>query len=525
MLLLELLFVILMSLPWLVPHCGFTALFGLVPLLCMERVASNDGSRRFWMWHYSAFALWNAATTFWVCNATVGGGIFAILANAAQMSLIFGIFRFSKKKLGGVLPYIFLAAMWIAWERAYFDAQISWPWLTLGNAFARSAGLIQWYEYTGTLGGSLWVWIVNLGLFGLMVALSDGSWWARNGKARLASVLGLAFSVLGPISASVLIDRNYPAEDETSIDCIIGQPNFDPYQKFQSLDQQSQDAILLDIYEQELSRRPAGKPVILLAPETFTSDIVCGQYQDSPTWNRFDSFLDNHPDAGILFGASTREYLQTQSNPNDYPMSGNRGWIRFHNSALSLDADGNTELYHKSRLVVGTEMTPYPKILLPLSNSLGVSIGRCVGQDEASLLHLHGVPLGCAVCYESVFGEFCTEYVRRGAQALTIITNDAWWGDTPGYKQHLSYACLRAIELRRDIARCANTGLSAFIDSRGRIVSQSRWWEKQALSGSVRLSTRMTFFVKYGDITGRVCTFLFILLLLTLIVRCITGRK
>ena len=144
-------FAALMSLPWLVPHTGFLALFGFVPLLMMERYAAKNGVKRFWMWHYSAFVLWNAFTTFWVCWATVGGGIFAVLANSLQMSLIFGLFRLSKKKLGGALPYIFLATMWIAWERAYFDAQISWPWLVLGNAFARSTGLAQWYEYTGTL--------------------------------------------------------------------------------------------------------------------------------------------------------------------------------------------------------------------------------------------------------------------------------------------------------------------------------------------------------------------------------------
>ena len=65
----------------------------------------------------------------------------------------------AKKKMGGALPYIFLAAMWIAWERHYFDVDISWPWLTLGGAFARSTRTVQWYEYTGMLGGSLWVWV------------------------------------------------------------------------------------------------------------------------------------------------------------------------------------------------------------------------------------------------------------------------------------------------------------------------------------------------------------------------------
>ncbi|MBP5383070.1 MAG: hypothetical protein J6Y45_06930, partial [Bacteroidales bacterium] len=124
---------VLLSLPWLVPHLGIFALVGFVPLLCADYIASGAGVKRFWIWHYCTFVLWNAFTTFWVCNATVGGGIFAVLANALQMSLIFGLFRLAKKRLGGVVPYIFLAVTWIAWERWYLtSAQISWPWLVLG---------------------------------------------------------------------------------------------------------------------------------------------------------------------------------------------------------------------------------------------------------------------------------------------------------------------------------------------------------------------------------------------------------
>jgi apolipoprotein N-acyltransferase len=111
-----------------------------------------------------------------------------------------------------------------------------------------------------------------------------------------------------------------------------------------------------------------------------------------------------------------------------------------------------------------------------------------------------------------VYGEHCAAYVREGAQLLTVITNDAWWGDTPGYRQHLNYSRLRAIETRRDIARCANTGISAFIDQKGRIHERSAWWEPAILRGSVNLSTRKTFFVRAGDIVGRLSVFLFVLL-------------
>ena len=178
--------------------------------------------------------------------------------------------------------------------------------------------------------------------------------------------------------------------------------------------------------------------------------------------------------------------------------------------------------------MVGVEHMPYPRIFGPIDDMLGGVIGRCVGQEEVSLLNVAGntgnIPVGCAVCYESVYGEYFTEYVRKGARAMTIITNDAWWGNTPGYRQHLSYASLRSIETRRAIARCANTGISAIISPGGKILQSTPWWEQAVIEGQIPLRDDTTFYVSHGDITGRVCTFLFLLLLLALIVRFRTNR-
>ena len=273
---LVLLFAVMMSVPFLIPHTGFIALFGIVPLLCMDRIADILGKKRVWVYHYTAFVLWNAITTFWVCNATVGGGIFAVLANSLQMSLVFGLFRESKKKFKGSLSYIFLAFAWIAWERFYFDAEISWPWLILGNSFARTTWAIQWYEFTGTLGGSLWVWACNLGLFGLMTSLSDGSFFRWNGKARLAYVAGYFIVLISPFIISPIIGKEYKdamAEGE-QLPVLIVQPNIDPYNKFEALSQDEQNSILEAQMASALKSRKADStagPLLVVAPETFTA--------------------------------------------------------------------------------------------------------------------------------------------------------------------------------------------------------------------------------------------------------------
>ena len=528
-------FALLMSVPFIIPHTGFLALFGIVPLLCMERIADMMGKKRIWIYHYSAFVLWNAITTFWVCNATVGGGIFAVLANSLQMSLIFGLFRLSKRKFKGSLHYIFLAVAWIAWERFYFDAEISWPWLVLGNSFARTTWAIQWYEFTGTLGGSLWVWACNLGLFGLFVSISDGSISEWNRKARIAALGGYAAILILPFIASAITGKEYKdaMTSEDMLDVLIIQPNIDPYNKFQAMTQAQQNGVLLSMAEKAMKGRKndsTASPLLIVAPETFTSDIICGEYSRSRTWKGFTSFLKDYPNVNLLFGASSYDYFESAERPSHTARQLQDGrWAESHNSALITDGTERTEIFHKSKLVVAVEMTPYPAIFCKIDDLLGGVMGRCVGQDEISLLNVRtldgeNIPVGCAVCYESVYGEYYTDYIRKGARAMTIITNDAWWGDTPGYKQHLSYASLRAIETRRAIARCANTGISAIISPSGKILQPTPWWEPAVIQSSIPLRDDITFFVSHGDITGRICSFIFVLLLLALIVRFVTKR-
>ena len=526
---------VLMSVPFLLPNAGFLALIGLVPLLCMDRIATYSSKKHVWRYHYSAFVLWNAFTTFWVCNATMGGGLFAIFANALQMSLIFGLFRLSKKKFTGSLPYIFLMVMWIAWERFYFDAEISWPWLVMGNSFAQSTWAIQWYEYTGTLGGSLWIWACNLGLFGLLVSLSDGRWHSFNWKAKTAAITGICTVLILPFILSAVIGNRYKnaMNEGEQLEVLIIQPNIDPYNKFQAMSQEDQNARLTAAAEENLSDRKGdttATPLLVLAPETFTPDIITNDITSSPSWQTFVSFLREYPNVNLLFGASSRTYIESDDAPSHTARKVMDGlWSESHNSALMTDGSGRTEIFHKNKLVVAVEKTPYPALFCPIDDMLGGVMGRCVGDGEVKIMNVRAdnskdIPVGCAICYESVYGEYYTEYIKKGARAMTIITNDAWWGDTPGYRQHLSYASLRAIETRRAIARCANTGISAIISPAGEILQPTPWWEPAVIKSHIPLRDDLTFFVRHGDIIGRICNFVFWLLLLALGVRFLAKK-
>ena len=185
---------------------------------------------------------------------------------------------------------------------------------------------------------------------------------------------------------------------------------------------------------------------------------------------------------------------------------------------MHVQADGDWASYHKSKLVVGVELMPFQWLLAPLG---GISID--LGGTSGTLGHgpdrpvfttddgrVRAVP---AICYESVFGDHIADHVRRGANLLVVITNDGWWGTSPGYRQHLALGRLRAIETRRPIARAANTGISCFVDAEGRITQATGWSQRTALRGTIHPSDEQTFFLRHGDLLGRCCAWLGVLLL------------
>ena len=218
----------------------------------------------------------------------------------------------------------------------------------------------------------------------------------------------------------------------------------------------------------------------------------------------------------------------TRNAPTHTAKKGRGYWYDTFNASVFMDSTGKCEFFHKSKLVVLTEFIPYPKLLAPI-NKLAIELGGATGsygtQPEITIFTgSDGTKVGTAICYESVYGDYYRDYVLKGAHAMTIITNDGWWSNTPGYMQHLRYASLRAIETRRSIARSANTGISAFINQKGERVAELEWWQENCMSGTLNLNDELTFFVKHGDYIGRISTFMFTLLALLYFTIAVTKR-
>ena len=519
----------LLSLSWPLRGFPLLSLISLVPFLWIidyiEHLRREFVGGAIFRYTYPGFLVWSALTSYWIWYATAAGSIFVILTNAALMSLTLQIAFNLKKWLGSTnrigLIYIIL---WICFEYLHFNWQLSWPWLTLGNVFSTMPSIIQWYEFTGVLGGTLWIWLINILIYLIIRYI-----YYKQYKDRAFTIYLIIFTILlfTPITYSLIRYSNIPLESDNKVNVLVLQPNLDPYEEEFNITPPENIARI-----KKLINTVNAKDVdFIVAPESNIQEGIWeDEYESSYSINEIVNILkEKYPNALYITGAST--YIAYKDD--EVPSSTARYNKHFdfyydaYNTALFIDTSGVVGSYHKIKLVAGVEQMPYRDIIKPIEK-LAIDLGGIsgsLGKDTAQYVYTHNkTNVAVAICYESVFGKFISEFINRGANVLFIITNDGWWKNTAGHRQHYSYATLRAIETRRDIARAANTGISGVINRRGEVLYSTKYWEQTAFLATLSLWDNKTIYTRYGDYIGKISVFALLLLILIDITKIIIKK-
>lgn len=527
-LLLAILSGVLLWLAW--PTYGFAGLLfvAFVPLLLLERKLRNSNSRkksaRFLGLSFVAFFIWNFATTSWLYYATAVGMWFAVIVNSLLMAIVMMLYHRVARRVSQKIAFIFLICIWISFEYLHLHWDFSWPWLNLGNGFSENTSWIQWYEYTGAFGGTLWVWLVNVAVVGLVVRFRESK---KNHTSfdKKQWVLPVIFILL-PILWSYYLLFHYSTSitaQNQGDDVVIVQPNIDPYhEKYLT-----SNTKIIELIDQLVQPVMDDKVRYVITPETVLADnLHLSSIQYHPNTRQLRSLLQDYPSAYYLGGVSMIDVFRKES-PQRTSQSNTRDGLTYfndYNSAMFMGQTGPVDLYHKSKLVVGIENMPYKSVLEPILGNVMIDLGGTIAtkttQDNRKVFTTDdNTSIAPVICYESVYGDYVTDYVKNGAHYLAIITNDAWWNNTQGHQQHLSIARLRAIENRRWIARSANTGISAIIDHTGTIVNQLGYAKLGVVTGSLLPRTQLTFYTKYGDYIARLALFVAIAIILMVVVQ------
>ncbi|MEK9613764.1 MAG: apolipoprotein N-acyltransferase, partial [Flavobacteriaceae bacterium] len=421
----------------------------LIPLFYLEESIRNDDQKRkgFRLFGYSylTFLIWNLITTWWLINSTVFGMLFANLCNSLFYALLFTCFFWAKGRLPYRSSYWFLISIWLTFEKIHLLWDFSWSWLNLGNVFSEKIYWIQWYEYTGTFGGSFWVLSLNVWLFFILKSYSQ----TRSFKSLFRKITYPLLSIALPIAVSLYLYQRVETPKK-SIEVIMVQPNIDPYDEKYRL---SNSVLAKQLFEQ-IQPYISTSTDYILAPETYFAEGYGEELKNFPQTTlhqKIQQELADYPKTQLITGIQFYDVFVQNEAPSLTANLARKGlWIEYYNSALAESKKDNPVYYHKSKLVVGVENMPFKSILNPLLGDvmldLGGTVASRVTQENRStfthpILQEKAAPI---ICWESIFGEFVTGYIKEGATFLAVLSNDAWWGETPGHRQLLSYTRLRA---------------------------------------------------------------------------------
>lgn len=506
---------IILWLAWPPLPVPFLIFIGFVPLLIAEKYITEKRQKRtglkVWLSLYTGLVIWNIATTWWVGIASVAGGLFANLANPVLMTIPFMLSRKVRKHLGNKIGYTSLIFFWMSFEYLHLRWEFTWPWLTLGNVFASQHKWIQWYEYTGVFGGTLWIWIINMLIFFMVekkIAANKNASVTTVSKKYYPAII-LLIILLMPVLISLNI-YNHSEDKGLPVNVTVLQPNFDPYEEKFDVPYRLQMNKMTNLSLQKITDTTD----YLVWPETSIQDNVwINRIISERPVKDLKKIIDSFPQLTIIAGINGFEKYDSKEKSSP---TAREGFIRstvlneidtiyydVYNTSIQVDSTDKVPYYHKSKLVPGVERMPYPKqmkFLEKLTINLGGITGSLGTQKERTVFYNHDhIGVGTAICYESVFGEYVSDYVKNGASLMFIITNDGWWGNTSGYKQHCMYGKLRAIETRRSIARSANTGISCFINQRGDLSQATGWREDAVINETLLANSTLTFYTRHGD--------------------------
>jgi apolipoprotein N-acyltransferase len=493
---------ILSALAWTAWCSGLVLLIAFVPFFIIENHLFENQKKftpnAFFTYIFPGFVIFSMLVLGWMRVASITGAICVIMGLSFLMSFSMWLAHIVRLKAGNIAGFISLITFWLSYEFISLNINIVSPWLNLGNGLSKDITYIQWYEVTGTSGGSLWILSSNL-LFTMFLVSST-----MKKRRKICLLFTWLSIVIIPMAISTIRYNTIEQNNEASNEVLIIQPNIDPYtQKFIiPFKEQLKKVILM------AASASTDKTSWIITPETTVDDPVD---LDNMETNEYVGMIKElafrFPKVSVVAGlVSYRVYPQSTVAPtiSARKSDSNGCYFDHYNSAFKIDTGKSIEVYHKSKLVPGIEMqfstgpTRFISKILPFLG--GTKWGYGIQDKRSCLTHrISSLKIAPIICYESVFGRYVTDYVKNGAEMLFIITNDGWWKNTNGYFQHLTYASLRAIETRRPVARAANTGVSCIIDIRGNRINETKWWSQAVLKGEIFPETRITPYVKYGD--------------------------
>jgi apolipoprotein N-acyltransferase len=452
---------------------GFVAYLCLVPLIIALEKKNPSSAFKI---GYVFGLISNSLLLFWVCWATIPGTVAAIILLCLYTAILCWFYAIVQRGWGKGAVFFF-PFLWVGMEYARSLTEISFPWLNLSYTQTYYLKLIQHASLWGNYGVSFWILWLNLIVYILI----------KNKKRLKLAIILFAVLVIPPyIYGSWVMSERIEGEE---IKIALLQGNIEPEIKWDEkfLDYNIQTYI-------DMSKKVTQENVdLVIWPETAAP---CYLAAESLYMAKVQATCDelNVP---LLVGT------------NDYQVTSG-GKLKYFNSAFLFTPHGGyPQVYNKIHLVPFSEKIPYDE-KLQISEKVQLGQSDFSSGDQLTIFRIPKGKFATLICFESVYPALVRDFVNRDIDFLVNMTNDGWFGKTHGPFQHARIAIFRAIENRIAIARCANTGVSMFIDPYGRTKKVTKIFVREIVTGqiplkSATLTENRTFYARYGDWFAQAC--------------------
>lgn len=428
-------------------------------------------------------------------NASFLIGILLVL----PFVLLVSPFILLKKRGIRYAPVYFIAA-WLSAELIQSYFQLGSPFFNLGNNLGASPKLIQWYEFTGVAGGTLWILAVNFTLFILGKTLITER---KLGMQKGITALGL---LLIPMVLSLILFYSYKEKGRSS-EVLIVHPSTD----CNDVKYRMNIYELMDVYLGIMLPQLTDETEYVVLPETaITNAGWVADLNNNLVFDFFHQQTEGFPNLKLVTGAILYEAISNVEKIKGYEKipgirysKNYKVWYYTYNAALLLEKNRPVQMRVKEGLVPYQEYAPYPKII-PRLPAVGIDFQFSSRKPNTTVFRAEdNSKIAALVCYELAFGNKFAKAARQGAEAFFVPLNEGWYLDQPQVpRQFLQLSVIRAIENRRSIAHTSNMGISAFISQRGEVVARTESKQPGFLKHELRMNKKRTFAALMGNYLG-----------------------
>ncbi len=441
--------------------------------------------------YFAGTVYWTFNSIYFYGNVTAAVSVLLVIALSLYLGVYIGIFSMLFNFLSrSRFPALFLVpVIWVTLEFLRSYALTGFPWSLLGYSQYKFLSLIQIADVTGVYGVSFLVAALNGAIFDVV------AYWPKRLSTmplydRWPMTIGLlALACVITVSLFYGLWRLNTEEEGQEILVSVIQGNIEQDKKWNANFKRK----IMDTYKRLTAKAAARSPDLIIWPETAVPFIFGNDDALTTELIDFQKSFSNY----LLFGSVT-EKNQDQ----------------FANSAVLMSPDGGVlSVYDKVHLVPFGEYVPLRE-MFPFVDKLVVGIGDFLPGGEYTVMDIPSARISTLICYEIIFPGMVRKFANKGANLFVSITNDAWFGRTSAPYQHFSMAVFRAVENRVPVLRAANTGISGFIDTRGRIQGESDIFIEDVLTQSLTIGFfKKSFYSRYGDLFAFFCIIIFVLLM------------